>query len=206
VKTVYVAASHCDQVELFLNGTSLGVAKQPCDFVDTFNGGDRDLGNTGYIYAFTNIAFAPGILKAVATKGGQIVAQEELKTAGAPKALKLTPHTGPKGLQADGSDVVLVDFEVVDADGNRCPTDEARVDFQVEGPATWRGGFCSDKLDTTNNKFLDTECGINRVAIRSTLTPGTITLTATRDGLEPATVKVESQPVTITDGLMQAGN
>jgi beta-galactosidase len=104
-------------------------------------------------------------------------------------------------LQADGSDVVLVDFEVVDADGNRCPTDEARVDFQVTGPANWRGGFCSDKLDTTNNKFLDTECGINRVAIRSTLTPGTITLTATRDGLTPATVQIESKPVAITDGL-----
>jgi len=206
VKTVYVAASHCDQVELFLNGTSLGVAKQPYDFVDTFNGGNRDMGNTGYIYAFTNIAFAPGTLKAVAKKGDKVVAQEELKTAGAPKALKLTVHTGPKGLQADGSDVVLVDFEVLDADGNRCPTDEARVDFQVEGPATWRGGFCSDKLDTTNNKFLDTECGINRVAIRSTLTPGTITLTATRDGLEPATVKIESQPVAITDGLIQTGN
>ena len=137
VKTVYVAASHCDQVELFLNGKSLGVAKQPCDFVDTFNGEDRKhLGNTGYIYAFPNIAFAPGALKAVATKGGQAVAQQELKTAGEPKAIKLTVHTGPKGLQADGSDVVLVDFEVVDAQGIRCPTDEARVDFQVEGRPT----------------------------------------------------------------------
>ena len=201
VKTVYVAASHCDQVELFLNGKSLGVQTKPCDFVDTFNGENRNMGNTGYAYAFTNIAFAPGTLKAVATKAGQVVAQEELKTAGAPKALKLTVHTGPNGLQADGSDVVLVDFEVVDADGNRCPTDEARVDFQVTGPANWRGGFCSDKLNTTNNKFLDTECGINRVAIRSTLTPGTITLTATRDGLTPATVQIESKPVDIKDGL-----
>jgi len=204
VKTVYVAASHCDQVELFLDGKSLGVAKQPCDFVDTFNGGNRNMGSTGFIYAFPNIAFAPGSLKAVATRGGQTVAQEELKTAGEPKAIKLTVRTGPKGLQADGSDVVLVDFEVVDAQGNRCPTDEARVDFQVTGPANWRGGFCSDKLDTTNNKFLDTECGINRVAIRSTLTPGTITLTATRDGLTPATVKIESQPVEIKNGLAAA--
>jgi beta-galactosidase len=164
------------------------------------------MGNTGYIYAFTNIAFAPGTLKAVATQGSQVVAQQELQTAGEPYAIKLTPHTGPKGLQADGSDVVLVDFEVVDTQGNRCPTDEARVDFQVEGPANWRGGFNAAKLNTTNNRYLDTECGINRVAIRSTLTPGTITLTATRDGLEPATVKIESRPVTITDGLMQAGN
>jgi beta-galactosidase len=206
VKTVYVAASHCDQVELFLNGKSLGVAKQPCDFVDTFDGGNRTLGNTGYAYAFTNIAFAPGTLKAVATKGGQIVAQQELKTAGEPKAIKLTLHTGPKGLQADGSDVALIDFEVVDAQGRRCPTDEARVDFDVSGPIIWRGGFNAAKLNTTNNRYLDTGCGINRVAVRSTLTPGTITLTATRDGLEPATVKIESRPVPITDGLTRAGN
>jgi len=206
VKTVYVAASHCDRVELFLNGKSLGVAKQPCDFVDTFNGDDRNMGNTGYIYAFTNIAFAPGTLKAVATRGGQTVAQQQLQTAGEPYAIKLTPHTGPKGLQADGSDVALIDFEVVDAKGNRCPTDEARVDFDVSGPGIWRGGINAAKLDSTNNRYLDTECGINRVAIRSTLTPGTITITAKRDGLKPATVKIESQPVSIADGLIQAGN
>ena len=206
VKTVYVAASHCDRVELFLNGKSLGVAKQPCDFVDTFNGDDRNMGNTGYIYAFTNIAFAPGTLKAVATRGGQTVAQQQLQTAGEPYAIKLTPHTGPKGLQADGSDVALIDFEVVDAKGNRCPTDEARVDFDVSGPGIWRGGINAAKLDSTNNRYLDTECGINRVAIRSTLTPGTITITAKRDGLKPATVKIESKPVSIADGLIQAGN
>ena len=206
VKTVYVAASHCDQVELFLNGKSLGVAKQPCDFVDTFNGDDRNMGNTGYAYAFTNITFAPGSLKAVATKDGKVVAQQELQTAGEPKAIKLTLHTGPKGLQADGSDVALIDFEVVDAQGRRCPTDEARVDFDVSGPVVWRGGLNAAKLNTTNNRYLDTECGINRVAIRSTLTPGTITLTATRAGLEPATLKIESRPVAMTDGLTPASN
>jgi beta-galactosidase len=205
-KTVYVAATHCDQVELFLNGKSLGVAKQPCEFVDTFNGEDRNMGNTGYIYAFTNIAFVPGTLKAVATQGDQTVAQQELQTAGEPKSIKLTVHTGPKGFLADGSDVALIDFEVVDAEGRRCPTDEARVDFDVTDPVIWRGGFNAAKLNTTNNRYLDTECGINRVAIRSTLTPGTITLTATRDGLEPATVKIESQPVTIADGLTRSGN
>lgn len=164
------------------------------------------MGNTGYIYAFTNIAFAPGTLKAVATKDGKIVAQQELQTAGEPKAIKLTLHTGPKGLQADGSDVALIDFEIVDAQGRRCPTDEARVDFDISGPAIWRGGLNAAKLNSTNNRYLDTECGINRVAIRSTMTPGTITLTATRDGLEPATVNIESKPVEITGGLMQAGD
>jgi beta-galactosidase len=97
--------------------------------------------------------------------------------------------------------VAFFDFEAVDAQGNRCPTDEGRVDFAVTGPAVWRGGLNSAKLNSTNNLYLDTECGINRVAIRSTLTPGTITLTATRGGLAPATVKVEARAMKIIAGL-----
>jgi beta-galactosidase len=159
------------------------------------------MGDSGYIYAFPNVTFEPGTIKAVATKNGKVVAQQEIKTAGAPAAIRLTVHTGPKGLQADGSDVALIDFEVVDADGNRCPTDEARVDFAVDGPLVWRGGFCSDQLNTTNNLYLDTECGINRVALRSTLTPGTITVKATRAGLAPATVTIDSHAVGFKDGL-----
>ncbi len=185
-KTVDVVAALCDSVELFVNGQSLGVQKTP---------------QSGFIFAFPDVAFVPGSIKAVGTKAGQIVAQQEIQTAGEPAALKLTVHTGPAGLQADGGDVALVDFEVVDAQGRRCPTDEARVDFKCDGPAIWRGGFCSDKLNTTNNLYLDTECGINRVAVRSTLTPGTITVTATRTGLAPASVQIEAKPVEITGGL-----
>ena len=55
--------------------------------------------------------------------------------------------------------------------------------------------------NSINNLYLDTECGINRVAIRSSLTPGTITLTAKRDGLTPATIEIKSSPMEITDGL-----
>jgi beta-galactosidase len=46
--------------------------------------------------------------------------------------------------------------------------------------------------NSVGNLWLNTECGINRVAIRSAQTPGKITLTATRAGLEPATATVES--------------
>jgi beta-galactosidase len=188
-KTISVVAALCDSVELSVNGRSLGVQTTP---------------QSGFIFAFPDVAFEPGSIKAVGTKAGQVVAQQEIKTAGDPKSLKLTVHTGPSGLQADGSDVALIDFEVVDAQGNRCPTDEARVDFAVSGPVIWRGGFCSDKLNTTNNLYLDTECGINRVAVRSTMTPGAITVTATRAGLAPATVTIESKPVEISGGLTSA--
>jgi beta-galactosidase len=173
-KTIYVASNCGAPVELFVNGKSKGVAKEPKD---------------GYIFAFPDIAFEPGTIKAVCAKG----CSHEIKTAGQPKRLKLTVHTGPNGLQADGSDVTFLDVEVVDAAGQRCPTDEARVDFEVTGPAIWRGGYNSGKPGSTNHKYLDTECGINRVAIRSTLQPGTITVKATRPGLEPATVKIESK-------------
>jgi beta-galactosidase len=205
-KTIYVAASNCDQVELFLNGQSLGVQTKPTVFVDPYGGhapGSELLvhEDTGCVYAFPDVAFKPGSLKATATKAGQVVAQQELQTAGEPVALRLTVHTSPRGLRADGSDVALIDFEVVDAQGRRCPTDEARVDFAVDGPAVWRGGLNSAMLDSTNNLYLSTECGINRVSVRSKLTAGKITVTASRPGLTPATVTIRSEPVEVLGGL-----
>ncbi|MGD0651919.1 MAG: DUF4982 domain-containing protein, partial [Verrucomicrobiia bacterium] len=162
-KTVYVAANNCQAVELFVNSKSKGVVKTPTN---------------GYVFAFSDIAFEPGTIEAVGRNSGKVVCQHEIKTAGDPKRLKLTAHTGPKGLLADGSDVAFVDVEVVDAQGQRCPTDEGRVDFTAQGPAIWRGGYNSGKTNSINNLYLDTECGINRVFIRSTLKPGAITLTA----------------------------
>ena len=90
---------------------------------------------------------------------------------------------------------------MVDAKGQRCPTDDARVDFTCTGPGIWRGGYNSGKLNSTNNLYLNTELGINRVAVRSTLTAGTITVTAKRDGLKSAQVQITSKPVVITDGI-----
>lgn len=78
----------------------------------------------------------------------------------------------------------------------------ARVGFKLTGPAIWRGGYNSGKANSVNISYLDTECGINRVALRSTLTPGAITLAATRPGLAPATVTVEAHAVAISNGLL----
>jgi beta-galactosidase len=195
VKTMNVVANNVDAVELFVNGVSKG---------------KLTTAENGYLYAFPAIAFTPGSIKAVGYKGKTIVATDELKTAGPPAAIKLTLHTAPGGMRADGGDYALIDFEVVDAKGERCPTDDARVDFTMDAtstagpsPAVWRGGYNSGKTNTTNNLYLNTEDGINRVAIRSTLTPGTIKVTATRDGLKPASVAFTSSPVVVTDGLSQ---
>jgi beta-galactosidase len=194
-KPMYVVANNVDAVELFVNGVSKGKLTTP---------------ENGYLYTFPDIAFAPGTIKAVGYQGKAVVATHELRTAGPPAAIKLTLHTAPGGMRADGGDYALVDFEVVDAKGERCPTDDARVDFTMDAtstvgpsPAIWRGGYNSGKTNTTNNLYLNTEDGINRVAVRSTLTPGTIKVTATRDGLKPATVTFTSSPVAIIGGLSQ---
>jgi beta-galactosidase len=185
VKTVYVVAN-TETVELILNGKSLGLNSKP---------------ESGFIFAFPDVEFVPGSLKAVGRNRDRVVAGQELTTAGTPAAIKLTPTVGPEGLQADGQDVAFIDFEVVDAKGQRCPTDDARVDFNCSGPCTWRGGYNSGKIDTTNNPFLNTECGVNRVSVRSTLSPGTITITARRAGLKLAEVQIVSVQVKQTDGL-----
>ena len=185
VKTVYVIAN-TDSVELFVNGKSLGVNSKP---------------DSKWIFSFPNVEFSPGEIKAIGRNGSAAKAQQEIKTAGPAVALKLTPILGPKGFLADGEDVVLIDVEAVDANGQRCPTDDARVDFTCAGPGIWRGGYNSGKVDSTNNLYLNTELGINRVAVRSTLTAGTVTVTAKRDGLRPAEVKLVSTPVTIKDGI-----
>ncbi|MGD0887744.1 MAG: sugar-binding domain-containing protein [Acidobacteriaceae bacterium] len=190
-KTIYVI-SNTQSVELFVNGKSAGVNSKP---------------DSGWIFAFPDIAFAPGSIKAIGKNGDKVAAQQELVTAGAPAALKLTPILGPHGLQADGEDIALIDFEVVDAKGLRCPTDDARVDFTCTGPAIWRGGYNSGKLESTNNTYLNTECGINRVAVRSRLVrttdpaPGPITVTASREGLKSALIHITSKPVVVTDGV-----
>lgn len=187
VKTVYVVAN-TQTVELFVNGKSAGVNSQP---------------ENEYAFAFPNVEFAPGSLKAVGRNEGKPVAQEELTTAGPPVRIKLTPIVGPRGLQADGEDVALIDVEVVDAKGQRCPTDDARIDFAVTGPAIWRGGYNSGKIDSTNNLYLNTECGINRVSVRSTLSPGMITVSASRPGLQSAQIKIVAKPVKMVDGLAE---
>ena len=71
---------------------------------------------------------------------------------------------------ADGADMALIQVEVVDKDGKRCPLDNRTVQFTLNGHAEWRGGIAQGE----NNHILDTnlpvECGINRALIRSTTT------------------------------------
>ncbi len=208
-KNVYVVSS-AEKVELFVNGRSLGFGEQ----------------STRFLYTFKDVHFAPGTLRAVGyDAAGKRVAMEELQTAGAPVALKLTLHTGPGGLRADGADLALVDVEVVDAKGRRVPTATNKVSFALAGPAEWRGGIAqgSDKAPVAvagahmpsaaavqsrlgeDNHILATtlpvEAGVNRVIVRSAPLAGTITVRASAEGLTPATVEFASRAIAVAGGL-----
>lgn len=183
-KTVYVA-SNGDMVELFVNGKSLGRA-EPTD---------------RYLFTFPDVVWAPGEIKAVAYTNHVPAATTTLRTAGPVVALRMTPITGPGGLQADGSDVALFDVEAVDAQGERCPTVQQRVDFELAGPATWLGGYNSGKTNSVHQPFVDLECGINRVAIRAGRQPGTITLRARSAGLKPASLAIEAAAFEVAHGI-----
>lgn len=177
-KNVFVA-SNADDVELFVNGTSLGHGKV----------------SDKYLFTFADVVFAPGEIKAIAKNGGRIVATHLLRSAGPAVALKITPLTSPGGfgLRADGGDIALLDVEAVDAKGERCPTFQARADFEITGPAVWRGGYNSGKINSTNNTFLDLEAGVNRVALRATHTAGKIVVRVRSEGLRDASVTIESR-------------
>ena len=186
-KTMYVLAN-TPTAELFVNGVSQGKGSTPTDH---------------WVFSWPKLAYASGSIKAVGyDASGLQVCQHELTTAGPAAAITLTPTVGPQGLQADGADVAMFDVEVVDANGQRCPTDEDRVDFAMTGPGIWRGGYNTRIPASTNNAYLLTEAGINRVFIRSTLKGGDITLTASRAGLTSATVTVTAKPVPVKDGLL----
>lgn len=185
VKPVQVVSTG-EEVELFLNGNSLGKGKRQYNFLFTFD----------------NVAFKPGKLEAVSyNKAGKEISRYAVNTAGEPASLKLTAIQNPEGFHADGADMTLIQVEVVDKDGQRCPLDNRTIQFTLKGQAEWRGGIAQGK----NNHILDTnlpvECGINRALIRSTTAAGKVTLTAQAKELLSASLTLETVPVKVTGGL-----
>ncbi len=184
-KNVFVVSS-ADQVELFLNGKSLGQGKQRHRF----------------LYTFENIEWQPGELRAVGRDAeGQQLCEAKVQTTGEAVAVKLKARAAPNGLKADGADVALIEVEVVDAQGRRCPTNLNLIDFELSGPAEWRGGIAQGPDNFILAKQLPVECGVNRVFVRSTPQAGKISLHAKAKGLISASLELESRSLPVADGL-----
>ncbi len=220
VKPVYVVSTG-DEVELFLNGKSLGFGKRSFQ----------------WLFTWDSVRYEPGTLKAVSYKrdskakvapsgaeGG--ASSYAIETVGEPYQLKLTAIENPEGFRADGADMALVQVEVLDKQGRRCPLDDRMIHFAMHGEGRWIGGigtrnnkdFLVDDvkkdqklLDSANKKNLSdnyvghmslpVECGINRVLVRSTPTPGEISLSVMAEGVRPAYLTLKTQPTPAADVL-----
>lgn len=133
--------TNADEVELFLNGKSLGVKK---------NSEDPKLRAR---IKWDNIAYAPGTLVAVAKKNGKVVARHQIETTGEAVALKLVPDA--ENWHADGKDLMHVRIYAVDKKGRRVLNVKDakafdKLTFQVKGDANIvavdNGNIRSDEL------------------------------------------------------------
>jgi beta-galactosidase len=174
------ACSNAEEVELLLNGQSLGTKKR-----DAVPGLATRL--------IWDVPFAPGSLVAVARNAGKEVARHELRTAGAAKAIRLVPDQST--LKADGQDLAHITVEVVDANGTLVPDASHLIKFTVTGPGTNAG---VDNGDPASSELFQTDersvfQGRALLVVRSRRQPGEITVKATADGLEPANIAFASE-------------
>lgn len=110
------AYSNCDEVELFLNGKSLGAKDLPPDASPRI----------------WTVPFEPGSLKAIAKNRGKIVATHELRTAGKPAKIMLT--TDRSRVAPSWDDVSYITAKIVDENGVLVPSAQDLVVFKVTGP------------------------------------------------------------------------
>ncbi|MBO5663721.1 MAG: DUF4982 domain-containing protein [Bacteroidales bacterium] len=189
VKDVFVV-SNAERVELFINGISQGFGQRSYQF----------------LFTFKDIKFQPGNITAIGydARGREVGEHAVLATSGAAQRIRLSVSHAPNGFHADGADMALVDVEVLDAQGRRCPLANNMIHFETQGPVDFRGGIAHGREDNyVLSKDLPVECGINRVLLRATREAGPITLIATAEGLSSDTLRLTSQAIEVKDGLSE---
>ena len=189
--------TNADSVELFLNDQSLGVKNFLADteiVTETKKNKDKPetVTQNPSLHLAWSVPYAPGVLKAVAKKNGQVIATDEIRTAGAPAQITLTPDRDK--IVANGQDLSYIKVTILDKDGNVCPDADNEIKFSLDGKAGILAGL--DNGDATNHEsFQGTQHkafhGLALAVLKSNYdATGALTLTATADGLTSATTTV----------------
>lgn len=184
-KDVFVVST-AESVALTVNGRSVG-------------SGER---SHRFLFTFKNVPWKPGTLEATGYDAhGRTLCSARKSTVGPPAALRLTEIARPVPFLADGHDLSLVEVEVTDSRGTRCPDALDRIHFDIEGPAEWRGGIAKGPGNFILNRDIPVSGGVNRIFIRSTTQPGEIRVRANAPGLKEAVMTLKSVPFAVADGL-----
>ncbi len=172
---VWAYYSNADEVELFLNGKSLGTKSKQ---------GDE-------LHVVWHVPFEPGTLKAVSRKNGKIVLETEEKTTGEPVQIRLTPDRNE--INADGDDLSFVTVETLDADGIPVPTANNEIQFKIENGATIAGvdngnPVSHESMKGSSIKMFNGKC---LVVVQAGDDSGVVKLTASADGLKTDQIKIK---------------
>jgi beta-galactosidase len=175
-KTVDVWAyyNNADEVELYLNGRSVGIRKKQGD----------DL------HVAWKVPFEAGTLKAISRLNGRTVLTTEIKTAGAPARIELVADR--KLIKSDGKDLSFITVKVLDAAGNVVPDADNLINFTFKGKGMLAGvdNGSQSSMESFKEPQRQAFHGLCLAIIQATQSSGLITLTAQSAGLKPASIVI----------------
>ncbi|HZZ39924.1 MAG TPA: beta-galactosidase GalA [Acidobacteriaceae bacterium] len=174
--------SNLEEVELLVNGASLGRQKVP---------------RFGHVQ--WNARYEPGVIEARGYRGGSVVLTEKRETTGPATTLRLTADRTE--IHADGEDLAILKVEALDKEGRLVPIADNRIAFTVAGPAKLIGVGNGDPncLESDKEPKRSLFNGLAQVIIQSTRRPGPIHIEAGKDGwdggdLTSATILITANP------------
>jgi beta-galactosidase len=186
--------TNCDSVELFLNGRSLGI--KALEFPRQGNSGGwnkyaRPLAGatTGDLHLSWDVAYEPGLLRAVGRKGGKEVCEEEVRTAGMAAGIRLSMER-----YGGGYEVAQVKIEILDKDGNLVPDAANSVQLTIEG-GTLLGLDNGNPVDHTSMKSSRRNVfnGLALAIVQSAAKKGFVQVRAESAGLAGAVMKIDPE-------------
>ncbi len=159
--------SNLDEVELLVNGKSLGSRKVP------------RLGHVEW-----KVRYEPGVLEARGSKAGKVVLTEKRATTGPAASIRLTADRTE--INADGEDVAVLKVEALDKEGRLVPTADNQIAFNVSGAGTLIGVGNGDPNCQESDKAPKRSLfnGLAQVIIQSTKRSGEIHIQAVKEGWE----------------------
>ncbi len=173
---VWAYYNNADQVELFLNGKSLGSKSKTTDV----------------LHIKWRVPYQPGIVKAVSKKNGRVVLTKEIRTAGAPAKIQIIADQTK--LKANGTDLAFITVRLLDKDGNLVPDADQLIQFTVAGEGFLAGtdnGFQADSLSLKSPQR-KTWKGLALAIIQSSKKQGNITVTVKAAGLKEARLTLQT--------------
>ncbi|WP_207422581.1 beta-galactosidase GalB [Desertivirga brevis] len=171
---VWAYYNNADEVELFLNGRSLGSKSKTDDY-----------------HVMWRVKYEPGVLKAVSRKDGKVVLTRQISTAGKPTKIVLTADRSK--IKADGKDLSFITAKVEDNNGNMIPDAEHLITFKVQGEAevTAVDNGSPTSMESFKANYRKAFNGLALAIIRSMEKKGKVVVEAGSAGLQSARIELE---------------